>query len=29
MTYNRTFYFLDKGVQRGISYEYGQLIEEG
>ena len=28
VTYNRTFYFLDKGVQRGISYEYGQIIEE-
>ena len=28
VTFNRTFYFLDKGVQRGISYEYGQLVEE-
>jgi membrane-bound lytic murein transglycosylase MltF len=28
VTYNRTFYFFDKGLQRGISYEYGQLIEE-
>ena len=28
VTFNRTFYFVDKGVQRGIAYEYGQLIEE-
>ena len=28
VTFNRTFYFLDKGVQRGVSYEYGQLVEE-
>ncbi len=28
VTFNRTFYFLDKGVQRGIAYEYGQLMEE-
>jgi membrane-bound lytic murein transglycosylase MltF len=27
VTYNRTFYFVDKGVQRGVSYEYGQLVE--
>jgi membrane-bound lytic murein transglycosylase MltF len=26
--FNRTFYFLDKGVQRGVAYEYGQLVEE-
>ena len=25
VTYNRTFYFVDHGVQRGIAYEYGQL----
>ena len=25
--YNRTFYFVDKGVQRGIGYEYGQLMQ--
>jgi membrane-bound lytic murein transglycosylase MltF len=28
VTFNRTFYFVDKGVQRGIAYEYGQLMEE-
>ena len=28
VTFNRTFYFVDKGVQRGMAYEYGQLIEE-
>ena len=28
MTFNRTFYFIDRGVQRGIAYEYGQLMEE-
>ena len=28
VTFNRTFYFLDKGVQRGIAHEYGQLVEE-
>ncbi|MGE5362277.1 MAG: transglycosylase SLT domain-containing protein [Bacteroidales bacterium] len=28
VTFNRAFYFLDKGVQRGASYEYGRLIEE-
>ena len=28
VTANRTFYFLDKGVQRGIAYDYGQLVEE-
>jgi membrane-bound lytic murein transglycosylase MltF len=28
VTFNRTFYFVDKGVQRGMSYEYGQLVEE-
>jgi membrane-bound lytic murein transglycosylase MltF len=27
-TYNRTFYFVDKGVQRGVAYDYGRLIEE-
>ena len=27
VTFNRTFYFVDKGVQRGIAYEYGQLME--
>ena len=28
VTSNRTFYFVDKGVQRGIAYEYGHLVEE-
>ena len=28
VTFNRTFYFIDKGVQRGVSYQYGQLVEE-
>ena len=27
VTFNRTFYFVDKGVQRGIAYEYGHLME--
>ena len=27
-TFNRTFYFVDKGVQRGVVYEYGQLMAE-
>jgi len=26
--FNRTFYFIDKGVQRGVAYEYGRLVEE-
>jgi ABC-type amino acid transport substrate-binding protein len=26
--FNRTFYFVDRGVQRGIAYEYGRLVEE-
>ena len=25
--FNRTFYFVDKGVPRGIAYEYGQLMQ--
>jgi membrane-bound lytic murein transglycosylase MltF len=25
---NRTHYFVDKGVQRGIAYDYGQLVED-
>jgi len=28
VTYSRTFYFVDRGVQRGVAYEYGQLVEE-
>jgi membrane-bound lytic murein transglycosylase MltF len=27
-TFNRTFYFVDKGVQRGAAYELGQAFEE-
>ncbi len=27
VTFNRTFYFVDKGVQRGIAYDYGRLME--
>ena len=26
--FNRTFYFVDKGVQRGLSYDYLMLFEE-
>jgi membrane-bound lytic murein transglycosylase MltF len=28
VTFNRTFYFVDKGVQHGVAYEYGRLLEE-
>ncbi len=28
MPFNRSFYFVDKGVQRGLSYEYLTLFEE-
>jgi ABC-type amino acid transport substrate-binding protein len=28
VTYNRTFYFVDRGVQRGASYELGQAFED-
>jgi len=28
VVFNRTFYFVDKGVQRGLAYEYGQLMED-
>src|SRR5262245_7633513 len=28
VTYNRSFYFVDKGVQRGMSYEYLTLFED-
>jgi len=28
VTFNRTFYFVDKGVQRGVVYDYGKLVEE-
>jgi membrane-bound lytic murein transglycosylase MltF len=27
VTFNRTFYFIDRGVPRGVAYEYAQLIE--
>jgi membrane-bound lytic murein transglycosylase MltF len=26
--FNRTYYFIDKGVQRGLSYEYATLLED-
>jgi membrane-bound lytic murein transglycosylase MltF len=28
VTPSRTFYFVDKGVQRGIAYDYGMLMEQ-
>ena len=28
VAFNRTNYFVDKGVQRGVSYEYGKLMED-
>jgi hypothetical protein len=28
VTFNRTHYFVDKGVQRGAVYEYGKLMED-
>jgi hypothetical protein len=28
VTYNRTHYFVDKGVQRGVAYEYLKLFED-
>jgi membrane-bound lytic murein transglycosylase MltF len=28
VTFNRTFYFIDKGAQRGMSYEYATLFED-
>ena len=28
VTYSRSFYFIDKGVQRGGVYEYGKLFED-
>jgi membrane-bound lytic murein transglycosylase MltF len=28
VTYSRTFYFVDRGVQRGVAHEYGLLVEE-
>jgi membrane-bound lytic murein transglycosylase MltF len=26
--FNRTFFFIDKGVQRGVAYDYGRLVED-
>jgi len=28
VTYNHTHYFVDEGTQRGVSYEYGKLMED-
>ncbi len=28
VTYNRTFYFADEGVQRGLAYEFGKAFED-
>ena len=28
VNFSRSFYFIDKGVQRGIVYDYGQLMEQ-
>ena len=28
VTFNRTFYFIDKGVQRGVAYELGKAFED-
>jgi membrane-bound lytic murein transglycosylase MltF len=28
VTYNRTYYFADQGVQRGIAYEFGKAFED-
>lgn len=28
VSFNRTHYFIDQGVQRGSSYEYGKLMED-
>lgn len=28
VTYNRTFYFVDRGIQHGVSYVYGRLMED-
>lgn len=28
VTFNRTHYFGDRGMQRGVAYEYGKLLEE-
>jgi membrane-bound lytic murein transglycosylase MltF len=28
VTYNRTYYFADRGVQRGLAYEFGKAFED-
>jgi membrane-bound lytic murein transglycosylase MltF len=28
VAFNRTLYFVDQGVQRGVAYEYGKLMED-
>ena len=28
VTFNRTFYFIDKGVPRGVAFDYAQLVEQ-
>ena len=28
VTFNRTFYFVDKGIPRGVVYDYGRYLEE-
>lgn len=28
VAFNRTHYFVDQGVQRGVAYEYGKLMED-
>src|SRR5437660_1377821 len=28
VTFTRSFYFVDKGAQRGVAYEYGKLFED-
>jgi membrane-bound lytic murein transglycosylase MltF len=28
VTFNRTFYFVDRGTPRGVAYDYGRLVEE-
>src|SRR6185436_12276027 len=28
VTFNRTFYFVDKGAQRGLAYEYSMIFDE-
>ena len=28
VAYNRTLYFVDQGMQRGVAYEYGKLMED-